>query len=636
MKNIIKYTVAGLLAAFCITGCSDWVTPERVVIQNPEAQSPVLRDNAYYEALRAYKQTKHKLAFGWYGSWTAVGASYQTRLQSAPDSMDIISIWSQWHSLTPEQIADKEAVQKIKGTKVIFTIFLNNLPDEFKIDGQTTDEGIENFARSYCRDSINKYNYDGIDIDYEPGYGASGEFVGHNNEQFKKLITAMSKYVGPKSGTGKLFTIDGVPYAVHTECAELFDYGIVQAYQSTSYWDLQSRFDEAAAKGWKPEQYIFTENFESYWKTGGVTHSTAEGETVNSLLGMARFNPSQGFCAGFGSYHMEYEYAQSSMPYKYMRRAIQDVNPAGGAIKVKLSSSWYQTKTFLIEDDGSLTGSNDAAFSVGFARPISRDITFNVKVDNSLVAAYNEENGTAYQTLDPSEVTVAPLTAAAESFTSEENKITFSTKSLKKGKYLIPVTVEVPEGSGFMVDKDIVFYIFINVANVNIDVNATSVTGVKIEPTDSWNFNCYQQYYTDGANGVWDEDASQMFDGKFDSGWYTYGYDYAWGYGGNFIVEMDKEYEVSGLRWYILYDGDANQECVDVQYSNDRTNWESALAGTTFTPHINTDEAAANKSYKCFQFKKPVKAKYLRVIIGQMGEEEFTSMSEVEIYAPAK
>lgn len=72
--------------------------------------------------------------------------------------------------------------------------------------------------------------------------------MGHNNEQFKKLITAMSQYVGPKSGTGKLFTIDGVPYAVHTECAELFDYGIVQAYQSTDYRDLQSRFDEAAAK----------------------------------------------------------------------------------------------------------------------------------------------------------------------------------------------------------------------------------------------------------------------------------------------------------------------------------------------------------------------------------------------------
>lgn len=88
MKNDVKYTVAGLLAAFCITGCSDWVTPERVVIQNPEAQSPILRDNAYYGALRAYKQTKHKLAFGWYGSWTAVG------LLTRQDSRAHLTLWT--------------------------------------------------------------------------------------------------------------------------------------------------------------------------------------------------------------------------------------------------------------------------------------------------------------------------------------------------------------------------------------------------------------------------------------------------------------------------------------------------------------------------------------------------------------
>ena len=33
--------------------------------------------------------------------------------------------------------------------------------------------------------------------------------------------------------------------------------------------DLQGRFDDADANGWKPEQYIFTENFESLWSTGG-------------------------------------------------------------------------------------------------------------------------------------------------------------------------------------------------------------------------------------------------------------------------------------------------------------------------------------------------------------------------------
>ena len=100
--------------------------------------------------------------------------------------------------------------------------------------------------------------------------------------------------------------------------ADCFDYGIVQAYKSYGYTDLQSRFDEADKKGWKPEQYIFAENFESLWKNGGVSHECRDGQWVNSLLGMARFNPTQGFGAGFGAYHMEYEYGNSAMPYIFL------------------------------------------------------------------------------------------------------------------------------------------------------------------------------------------------------------------------------------------------------------------------------------------------------------------------------
>ncbi len=185
-----------------------------------------------------------------------------------------------------------------------------------------------------------KYNYDGIDIDYEPGFGARGPMVGNPApDLFLRTITEMSKYVGPKSGTGRLFMIDGVPYAVRGEYAGLFDYGIVQSYASSGYSDLQGRFDNADRAGWKPEQYIFAENFESYWKNGGVNHTCRDGQVVNSLLGMARFNPTQGSAGGFGAYHMEYEYAHSDMPYKYMRRAIQDVNPAGGNMSSSLSDA---------------------------------------------------------------------------------------------------------------------------------------------------------------------------------------------------------------------------------------------------------------------------------------------------------
>ena len=492
MKNIIAYSVAGLMAAFCMAGCSDWVTPERVITQTPETQSPILRDNAYYEALRAYKKTKHKLAFGWYGSWTATGASYQTRLQSAPDSMDIISIWSQWHSLTKEQQEDMRTVQELKGTKVTYTIFLNNLPDEFKIDGETTDEGIENWAAAYCRDSLNKYHYDGIDIDYEPGFGAVGEFVGHDNEQFKKVILAMSKYVGPKSGTGKLLIIDGVPYAVHTELAEYFDYGIVQAYASSGYTDLQSRFNNAYNKGWKPEQYIFAENFESYWKNGGVNHRTREGETVNSLLGMARFNPEQGFAAGFGAYHMEYEYGRSDMPYMYMRKAIQDVNPAGGALKVTINGNAFTTLTALMGEDGHPEEKISAAIKLNFARPVAEELTFKTRLDNSLVDTYNEKNGSSYKTLDAALVTLPEITAKKDTTVSYEAAISIDPTSLTEGKYLVPVVIDLPEGGIYISETEpLVKYLLVNVASINMNFEATEVTGVKITPTDEWDFHCF-------------------------------------------------------------------------------------------------------------------------------------------------
>lgn len=485
MKNFLKYVAALAIVGAFFVACSDWTDPEREITQHPDQQSPILRDNAYYQALREYKKTKHKIAFGWYGSWTAVGASYQTRLQSAPDSMDIISIWSQWHSLTPEQIADKEFVQKIKGTKVTFTIFSDKMPEPFLTEiggGEYTDEAIEAYAKAYCKDSMDKYSYDGIDVDYEPGYGASGPFVGHDNELFRKLILAMSKYVGPKSGTGRLLMIDGVPYAVHADVADCFDYGIVQAYNSYGYTDLQDRFDEADKKGWKPEQYIFAENFESLWKTGGVSHECRDGQRVNSLLGMARFNPTQGFGAGFGAYHMEYEYANSSMPYKYMREAIQDVNPAGGDLIVGLTSTGLSKYLFLVGDDGTITGEVDEKIRVELARPAPADVSFPLAIDNSLVDAYNEKHGTSYEPIDPARVSLGTLGVAAGAFLSDEVSVTVSSAGIEKGYYLIPIVVELPAEDIYTSKEPLVRYLLLTVSAMEIDVDATALTGVKIEP----------------------------------------------------------------------------------------------------------------------------------------------------------
>ena len=186
MKNSIKHFLLPLVCGIAFISCEKQTTPEPVQIQRPELQSPIVRDDVYYARLRAYKKTDHKLAFGWFGSWTAINPSEQSHLRSAPDSMDIISIWSQWHSLSREQIEDKAFVQQVLGTKVVFCISAKDVPEEFKVDGQITDESLKDYARAWGKDSIDKYQYDGIDIDFETAADHVGPPSG-NLELFKKF-----------------------------------------------------------------------------------------------------------------------------------------------------------------------------------------------------------------------------------------------------------------------------------------------------------------------------------------------------------------------------------------------------------------------------------------------------------------
>lgn len=319
MKKLIYLAVAFCASIF--VACDKQTTPEAIEIQVPPEKS-----ESYYEALRQYKQSKHQLAFGWFGNWTASGTAMSTRLDNVPDSVDIISIWGNVYNLTPEMQADMAFVQQKKGTKVIFTIFAHSVPDQF-VTPDGTQYGKIDYA-AYAKslnDTIVKYNYDGIDFDYEPNYGGTGPLTEKDN--LEAFIHEMGKYVGPKSGTGKILSIDGEPYYMNPGLSEYFDYGIVQAYNSYGDTDLQDRFNKAAAVGWRSEQYIFTENFESLWQSGGnPNYRDKNGNIMPSLEGMARFNPTQGSKAGVGTYHMEYEYL--ALPaYKYLRNAIQIMNP---------------------------------------------------------------------------------------------------------------------------------------------------------------------------------------------------------------------------------------------------------------------------------------------------------------------
>ena len=331
VTNIFQGVASLVLAAAALTSCNTSI--EALEIIKPEEKS-----EQYYADLRAYKQrTDHEVFFGWFGGWNTKSPNMIGSLKSVPDSVDIISIWSGTYDRE-----DIEYVQRVKGTRVTFTIFAHKIPAQF-LEGenhdQVTREAIERYAVSLV-DTMKAYGYQGIDLDYEPGYQdpAGGPFTGplvgplnvypNYRDNMEIFVKKLGEFIGPKSGTSNLLIIDGVPFDVKPELAEYFNYGVVQAYNSPSYADLQRRFNDAAARGWKPEQYIFAETFEGgKAATGGVQHLLQDGKRVPSLLGMALFLPEyQGKKAtrkgGCGTYHMENDY--DNWPnYKFTRRAIE-------------------------------------------------------------------------------------------------------------------------------------------------------------------------------------------------------------------------------------------------------------------------------------------------------------------------
>lgn len=311
MKHIIKKLVSATIvgtAVFSIA-CSDWTEPEIKVIQDLTKPN-IEKDETYWENLRAYKKSDHAIAFGWFGFWNGGTTKTSGALRNCPDSMDIIAIWGNERTkfnLTQAQIEDMRYVQQVKGTKVVFTIFSHFVEFGFP----ETDQGIEDYANALC-DSVYKYGYDGLDLDHEPYVGGENAYF-RDRVQMTKFVKALGKRLGPKSGSGKLLLVDGELWEITAEAAPYFDYAVAQAYGSGAS-SLQSRYDRIE-NNWEPEQFVVTENFEAYWKTGG------------RLLEQAVWNPRQGRKGGVGTYHMEYECAHDP-DYKFLRQAIQIQNPA--------------------------------------------------------------------------------------------------------------------------------------------------------------------------------------------------------------------------------------------------------------------------------------------------------------------
>lgn len=216
-------------ANFYLIPCFFLVLMSFIRCTNNEPGSGNEAQDVKLKKLIAYKNTDHEISVGYYRTWrdSATLAGNIPSMRSLPDSLDIAMVFpnetppdnAYWSMLKTNYVPYLHK----RGTKVIIT--LGNL-DQATTTGTQDSIGYSKWAKDIYDKWVTGYNLDGIDIDIESN--PSGESL----TKFVSAAKALSKYFGPKSGTGKIFVYDTnqKPTPFFTQTASLYNYVFYQAY----------------------------------------------------------------------------------------------------------------------------------------------------------------------------------------------------------------------------------------------------------------------------------------------------------------------------------------------------------------------------------------------------------------------
>ena len=364
---MLKYALVAAMALASVA-CSKWTDDERLTFDNQKdlkraipfieltsADQLTAEQQNYYSELRAWKQTPHVRGFGWFGGWTAKGTDPQKYLRMLPDSVDIVSLWGTHGSLTEAQKTDLKLFREVKGGKVLLCWIVQNLGDQLTPQGKNaTDywvtekgggdflEGVKAYANAIC-DTIEKYDLDGFDLDYEPGYGHSGNMATTTawisetgNVNMYTFIKTLYDRLNPK---GRIVVMDGEPYYMDRATSKMVSYYIYQAYDEATTARALQKLENGGTFGYDEEDYLdnwegksfLTLEFQKYSKTGGFPRYTSSNPEIQKLDAgrqimdyATMLMPNGKRIAGIGTYHMELDTEGGS--YRFLRQALNAGN----------------------------------------------------------------------------------------------------------------------------------------------------------------------------------------------------------------------------------------------------------------------------------------------------------------------
>lgn len=235
-----------------------------------------------------------------------------------------------------------------------------------------------------------------------------------------------------------------------------------------------------------------------------------------------------------------------------------------------------------------------------------------IAVDNSLVAAYNEQNGTSFEALPEENLLLenASLTIAGGENASEE-EVTVSLKGdlttlTAKGGYLVPLKLTTTSSDAVVSESRNVVYIRIDVeTNLIRDIDsADDMIGFPAGGSSAWTADC--------------GDAANLFDGSYSSA--VSGLSSS----NNVItVDMKQKQMVTGLHLYTYGIGN-----VSIAYSLDGETWDTAGTVADNECVFNGGSRSAGDYYVALA--DYVEARYLQLSFDFTGWYQY--LYEMEVY----
>ncbi|WP_419701112.1 EndoS/ChiA family endoglycosidase [Mucilaginibacter sp. NFX135] len=357
-KNIFSFKAGilliGLSALFAMQACKkdNGSAASKLQTAGASKNSLTTLSAASDSALVAYKKTKHEITAGFYRSYGSPtgGGTDISGMANLPDSLDIAIAFgfSNGSSATEKTQMKNTVIPALhtKGTRVILT---GNLDIPSGVPHTTA--GYQTTAKLIMDSLVNKYGFDGFDIDVESN--PSGTTL----TDMTGVYTALSAYLGPKSGTGKLLTFDTNQTGTNSLFRNVYtmiDYVWLQAYgrgtsgfQST--WNTFSAY--ITSDKFVPGFSFYEENGypSNYWDD--VTYpENGTGRTYD----YAGWEPTTGKKGGVFGYAIDRDAPLTSMhdntnripDYKVTKDLIKIMNPTGGGGGTATGVVFYQNSSY--------------------------------------------------------------------------------------------------------------------------------------------------------------------------------------------------------------------------------------------------------------------------------------------------